>query len=68
MIWGGGSGKSGKKKTQRLLAWEKKNSTQQPGRKKKLNCRLARKKKLNKNSLPEAPPQIINGPSLMLFS
>ncbi len=46
MIWGGGSGKSGKKKlngysprkkkTQLNDPEEKKNSTQQPGRKKKL--------------------------------
>ncbi len=57
MIWEGG--KNGKK-TQRLLAWEKKNSTQQPGRKKKL-CRgkkvqrlVAEEKKLNANSLPGA--------------
>ncbi len=33
MIWGGAQAKTGKK-TQRLLAQEKNNSTQQPGRKK----------------------------------
>ena len=53
MICGGGSGKSGKKKTKLLLSGEKYNSTVGwPG-----------KKKLNVNSLPE-PPQIINGLSL----
>ncbi len=48
MIWGGGArAKAVKKKTQRLLAQEKKNSTAGwPG-----------KKKLNANSLPEGPPR-----------
>ena len=62
---GGGSGKSGGKKTQRLLAREKETQlnnpeekkTHQPvGQGKKLISQLARKKKLNMNSLPEAPP------------
>ena len=34
MIWGGGIGQKRGKKTQRLLAREKKTQTQQPGRKK----------------------------------
>ncbi len=56
-----------------LLAQEKKKN-QLTNPEEKLNSRLARKKsstascqgkkKLNANSLPEAPPQIINGPSL----
>ena len=43
MIWGG-SGKSAKKKTQQLLAQEKKNSTQQPRRKKNSTQQPGRKK------------------------
>ncbi len=67
---GGGAPAKAGKKTQRLLVQEK-NSTQQPvqrlvAEEKKFNGQLPRKKKkLNANSLPEAPPQIINGPSLI---
>ncbi len=60
MIWGGGSGKSGKK-SQLLIAWEK-NSTQQPV---KLNSWLAGKKNSSRILCPR-PPQIINGPSLSI--
>ncbi len=67
MIWGGGLGQKRGKKTQLLLdnLEEKNNSkTHQPvGQEKKLISKLAGGKKLNTNSLPEAP-QIINGPSL----
>ena len=71
MIWGG-SGKSGEKnstatrpgkKTQLNNPEENKNSTQQPGRKK--NSRLAGTKKSQCEFSARAPPQIINGPSLM---
>ena len=61
---GGGPGKSGEKKTQQLLAQEKKNSTQQPrtqqpvGQEKKSSTASCRgKKKLNVNPLPGAPPR-----------
>ena len=59
MIWGGPRAKAVKKKLNGYSARKKKtqlnNSTAGwPG-----------KKKLNANSLPEGPPQIINGPSLI---
>ncbi len=46
----GGSGKS----------WKKNSMVTRPGKKQS----VARGKKLNANSLPEAPRQIINGPPL----
>ncbi len=60
MIWGGGSGKSGKKKTQRLLAQEKKNSTQQPRRKKNSTQQPGRKKKLNSTTWKKKKSQLNN--------
>ena len=75
MIWGGGTRAKAGKKTQRLLAQgkktqlnnleEKKNSTQQPGKKiqqqvgqeKKLNSRLAWKKTQHEFSAHALPPR-----------
>ena len=54
MILGGGAQAKAGKKTQRLLARGKK--PHQP---------VGQGKKLNTNSLPEAPSQIINGPPLI---
>ena len=56
MIWGGGLGQKR----------DKKKSTATRPEKKELNSTTRQKKKLNANSLPEAPPQIINGPSLKM--
>ncbi len=62
MIWGGARAKAGKR-TQRLLTQEKNSIQQQVGQEKNSTVGWPGKK-LNANSLPEAPPQIINGPSL----
>ncbi len=72
MIWGE-LGQKQEKKYQQLLARGKKTQLNNPEEKnstagwpgtKKLNSRLVGKK-INANSRPEAPPQIINGPSLI---
>ncbi len=71
MIWGGARAKAGKK-TQRLLAQEKKklNSTTRKkvqrlvGEEKKSSMASCRGKKNSTRILCPRPPQIINGPSL----
>ena len=73
MIWGGGLGQNEEKNSTATRVGEK-NSTQQPGRKKyssagwprkKLISRLVGELKPQHEFLPEPPPQIINGPSLI---
>ena len=60
MIWGGGSGKSGKKNSTATHQGKKKlNSTTR-----KVQRLVAEEKKTQREFFARGPPQIINGPSL----